>query len=115
MNITTELEKLVSLKDRGDLSQLEFERAKERLLFGEVTDSVDSNSLPLPKKYKESKPNHYLLIATLSTIAMAFSGVSALINPNPLSLIGFALFMIASLLNWIAFLRHAFKNGMGKG
>lgn len=32
MNINTELEKLISLRDRGDLSQAEFEKAKQILL-----------------------------------------------------------------------------------
>ncbi|MDC0259487.1 SHOCT domain-containing protein [Verrucomicrobiales bacterium] len=35
MSITSELKKLTSLKDRGDLSQAEFENAKALLLPGE--------------------------------------------------------------------------------
>ena len=36
MPIVSDLEKLALLRDRGDLSQAEFEKAKERLLSGEV-------------------------------------------------------------------------------
>ncbi len=108
MNITTELEKLTSLKDLGDLTLAEFEKAKERLLFGDVNcaSKVDeSNSLPLPKKAEANGSNHYFLIAFLSTIAVAFSGGSAFLSPSSLKLIAFAGFTIAATLNWVAFLK----------
>tara|TARA_B100000497_G_C7619460_1_gene372142 strand:+ start:418 stop:585 length:168 start_codon:yes stop_codon:yes gene_type:complete len=38
MPIASDLEKLVSLRDRGDLFQAEFEKVKERLLSGEVAE-----------------------------------------------------------------------------
>ncbi|NNC89604.1 MAG: SHOCT domain-containing protein, partial [Akkermansiaceae bacterium] len=38
MSFASELENLASLWDRGDLSQAEFEKAKERLLSGEVPE-----------------------------------------------------------------------------
>jgi len=45
--ITSELEKLASLRDRGDLSQAEFEKAKELLLSDENTDAtLDNRSSP---------------------------------------------------------------------
>lgn len=108
MNITTELEKLTSLKDRGDLTQKEFEKAKERLLFcdAERAPEVDeANSLPLPKKGETNGSNHYFLIAFLSTIAVAFSGGSVALGPNSLNLIAFAGFTIASTLNWVSFFK----------
>jgi len=47
--------------------------------------------------------SQYLLIAILSTIAMILAGGSVMIAPNPLNLIGFALFTIATTLNWVQF------------
>ena len=53
MNITTELEKLVALRDRGDLTQAEFEEAKSRLFAkdGSGTESGDA-MIPSPSKPK---------------------------------------------------------------
>lgn len=48
MNTTEQLERLVSLRDQGDLSESEFEKAKTRLLSDEQmdaeTDSVSANA-----------------------------------------------------------------------
>lgn len=113
MNITTELEKLTSLKDRGDLTQKEFEKAKERLLFCDVegaSEMDEAESLPRPKKGESNGSNHYFLIAFFSTIAVVFSGGSAAIGPNSLKLIAFAGFTVAATLNWVSF----FKNWSSK-
>lgn len=105
MTIASELEKLVLLRDRGDLSQAEFEKAKEQLLAGEASEASPAtyrNQPPLAEDGQEGKPKQTLLIATLSTIAAAFSAASAAINPSPLSLLAFGLFTVAATLNWIA-------------
>ena len=49
--------------------------------------------------------NKHLLIAILSTIAMALSAGSAIIAPDPLSLLAFGLFTIACTLNWTAIVK----------
>ena len=106
MPIASDLERLVSLRDRGDLSQAEFEKAKERLLSVEVTgasQASETNPPPLPKEGEGGMPQRYLLIATLSTIAAACSAGSAIIDPSPISLVAFALFTVAATLNWIEF------------
>ena len=106
MPIASDLEKLVSLRDSGDLSQAEFETAKERLLSGEVagvSPATDRNQPPLAEEGQGGKPKHTLLIAILSTIAAALMAGSAAINPSPLKLLAFALFTVAATLNWIVF------------
>ncbi|MFT4548876.1 MAG: hypothetical protein ACI9MB_002844 [Verrucomicrobiales bacterium] len=106
MTIASDLEKLVLLRDRGDLSQPEFEKAKERLLSGEVTGvspATETNQPALPDEVEGGRPKHTLLIAILSTIAAAFSTGSAVIDPSPLSLLAFVGFTVASTLNWIVF------------
>ncbi|MGI9242014.1 MAG: SHOCT domain-containing protein, partial [Verrucomicrobiales bacterium] len=53
MSITTDLEKLASLRDQGDLSQAEFEKAKERLLSEDAIEGSqirEEDAPPLPKK-----------------------------------------------------------------
>ena len=106
MPIASDLEKLVLLRDSGDLSQAEFEKAKERLLTDEVTGAspdTERNGPSLPEEGEGAKPKQILLIAILSTIAAALSGGSAAINPTPLSVLAFAGFTIASALNWNLF------------
>jgi hypothetical protein len=44
MNINSELEKLISHRDRGDLTQVEFEKAKQKLL------SEDGSEAETPRK-----------------------------------------------------------------
>ena len=108
MAIATDLEKLVSFRDHGDLCQAEFEKVKERLLSEEATSGSvgdETDQLPLRKQLKEDKPKRGLLIAVLSTIAAIFSAGSAVIDLSPLSLLAFALFIVASTLNWIQFIK----------
>ena len=99
MSIAQELEKLVSMRDCGDLTHAEFEIAKERLLSGDVRDASQAAEKEPPSHPKERKPKQTLLIAIFSTIAAAFAAGSAIFSP--LSLIVFALFAVASTLNWI--------------
>jgi|TARA_B110000305_G_scaffold65627_1_gene73367 hypothetical protein len=106
MPIVSDLEKLALLRDRGDLSQAEFEKAKERLLSGEVpgvSPSTERNQPLIAQEGQGCKPKHTLLIAILSTIAAALMAGSAAINPSPLKLLAFALFTVAATLNWIEF------------
>lgn len=101
MSIAQELEKLTSLRDRGDLTDAEFGIAKERLLSGDVRDASQTAETELPPALKEKRPKQWLLIAILSTIAAAFAGGSAILDPSPISLSAFALFTVGSTLNWI--------------
>jgi hypothetical protein len=112
MTIASDLEKLVLLRDRGDLSLAEFEIAKERLLSGEVTGispATETNKPPLPEEVEGGKPKHTLLIAILSTIAAALMAGSAAMNPSPLKLLAFALFIVAATLNWIVFSKRGLR------
>ena len=109
MSVVSDLEKLVALRDSGDLSHGEFEKAKEGLLSGEVTEvspATERNRPPFPEGGKASKSQHTFLVAILSTIAAVFMAVSAAINPSPLELLAFALFATAATLNWFAFLKY---------
>ncbi|NNC88431.1 MAG: SHOCT domain-containing protein [Akkermansiaceae bacterium] len=106
MPIASDLEKLVLLRDNGDLSQAEFEKAKERLLTDEVakeTPASKGKEPSLPEESEEGKPKQILLIAILSTVAAALSGGAAAINPSPLGVLAFAGFTTAAALNWNVF------------
>ena len=105
MSIATELQQLTSMRNRGDLTQEEFERAKERLLAEDANDAsqaVETKTPPVPGESNESRSYQNLVVAILSTIAAAFSAGSALLDPSPISLLAFALFTVAATLNWIA-------------
>jgi len=106
--ITSELEKLASLRDRGDLSQAEFEKAKELLLSEENTDAtLDNRSSPNNSAgERERNPlKTRLLVSILSTVSAAFAGGSAAIDPSPISLLVLALFVVASTLSWTWYAR----------
>lgn len=109
MEIGSELEKLVSLRERGELSREEFEKAKQALFF---RDCLQESKVPSGKSSKpeansnNGKSQPYLLIAVLSTVAMVFSGGSAMIGPTPLKYLAFALMATASILNWNEFLKR---------
>ena len=112
MPIASDIEKLVSLRDCGDLSQAEFEKAKERLLSGEVpgvSPSAERNQTALSHEGQGGKRKHTLLIAILSTIAAALSGGAAVIGSSPIGLVAFALFTVAATLNWVEFSKRMRK------
>jgi hypothetical protein len=97
MNISSELEKLAELRDRGDLSKEEFEKAKSMVLSGQASGdfSSDNKASDLEKKTKT-----YRLISILSTITVALSAGSAIIAPSPINVLILVLFVVASTLNW---------------
>jgi hypothetical protein len=68
MNITSELEKLISLRDRGDLSQPEFEKAKQMLL------SDDSSETPSPQRASRDVDGPATGIPGLGLAAGVFAG-----------------------------------------
>ena len=106
MSLATELETPTSLTDRGELTQAEFEKAKERLLSEHVTgasQATEARPSPPPLEGKGTGPKQLLLIAILSTIAVVFSWISAVLNSSPISSLALALFTVASTLNWIEF------------
>ena len=109
MQLGTELEKLTSLRNQGDLSPAEFDAAKTRLLSGEVmgaSQAAEADAPPLPAEGKRGGPKqHHLLIAILSTIVATFSAGSVVIAPGPISLLAFSLFAFAAALNWMEFFK----------
>jgi hypothetical protein len=68
MNITSELEMLISLRDRGDLSQPEFEKAKQMLL------SDDSSETTSPQKASREVGGPATGIPGLGLAAGVFAG-----------------------------------------
>ena len=113
MSITSELEKLISLRDRGDLTETEFEKAKAILLAGQTaaTTSVQNASpVPLEEEGQEKKKKVQLLTAVLSTVAAVLSAISAIIATSPLKLLAFGLFAAAAIGNWIVYLRSEKKS-----
>ena len=108
MSIASNLEKLVSLRDKGDLSQVEFEKAKERLLSGDFPDDASSQT-PVRKAVGGENPKNTFLIAILSTISAALAIGSATIDPSPVSWLAFSGFAVASMLNWILYFKQKIK------
>ncbi len=88
MAIRSDLERLVSLRDCGDLSQEEFEKAKDLLLSGENDEASlkehDCGAC-LTRNKKELKTK--LWCAALLTITWTMSLVAALMNPSALNLV----------------------------
>lgn len=106
MSISTDLEKLVSLRDRGNLSPSEFEKAKERLLSEEVPDVspiIDGNQSAVPEESEGAKPGRSRLIAVLSTVPVVFLAGSSAIDPSLLKLLALTGFTVAATLNWMVF------------
>ena len=106
MSIVSELEKLVSLRDRGDLCQADFEKAKQRLLSEEVTSTSpaeDINPPRLPEKATGGKLDYTLPNAIIFTITSSVWVVSLAIKPSLLGWWCFALFSITAILSWIVF------------
>ena len=108
MDIASEFEKLVTLRDRNQLTDAEFEKAKKILLSnGWVQESAipRNQAAKIAVKEKAVGPTSSLQVAVLSTVALVFSAIAVAMNPSPLSFIAFSLFGIASMLNWIEFFR----------
>ncbi len=106
MSIATELESLSLMKERGNLTPAEFAQAKRRLLAENAAgaDTVQRATLPLLQgKAEHERTDSKHLIAILSTVAMAFSAVSAVISPSPLKGLAFALLATACLGNWVSY------------
>lgn len=99
--ITTELEKLATLRDKGDLSAEEFEQAKQILLSSAETEVSDS-SQTAEGEPKES-PKTALIIAILSTLSVLFAAGSAMIAPTVTTLIVLGLFIVTATLSWSSY------------
>lgn len=107
MSITSELKKLTSLKDRGDLSQAEFEKAKALLLPGENAAASMPNA-------GEKKRKTLLLVAILSIILVVVSAGAVVLAPSPIKLLALVLFTVACTLNWCAIVKQM-RNSSSKG
>jgi hypothetical protein len=110
MKVSTDLEKLMSFRDRGDLSHEEFERAKELLLSGNNNqDSLNEKGNPdrFAKKKKELKTA--FLCAVLLSITWLMSLGSAIINPSALHLVLVASWAVAATLSWVSYSRAKWK------
>lgn len=106
MKITTELEKLAELRDCGDLSEEEFEKAKALLLYGEKAESISTTRLcPDPRTDREKKKKTMLLVALLATLAAAFSAGSVIIAPSLVSAGNLIFWVGLSSYGWISHLR----------
>lgn len=106
MSIASELEKLTALRDRGDLSQSEFERAKALLLSGKANE-VQPPALPASGRPGQAgkKRRTQLVIAVCATITAALSGASLAINPNPLKGVLLLLWAVVAVAGWISWSR----------
>lgn len=100
--MTSELEKLVSLRDRGDLSQAEFEKAKALLLSNQETGAVTGHETT-SEEGKERRT--WLLVANLMTVTVALSVVSVALNPSAIKLVLVVLWTVASALAWVTYSR----------
>lgn len=104
MAIRSDLERLVSLRDCGDLSQEEFEKAKDLLLSGENDEASlkehDCGAC-LTRNKKELKTQ--LWCAALLTITWTMSLVAALINPSALNLVLIGTWAVAATLSWVSY------------
>lgn len=106
MDIASDLQKLISLRDSGDLSQTEFERAKalvlaERFPEAQPPPLLIEEVLQQTKKKRRSQP----IAAVCATVAAALSAVSAIIDPNPLAVGSVFIWVVAAILCWISFLK----------
>lgn len=106
MSISAEIEKLSSLRDRGDLSPAEFEKAKAILLSDGGMDSQPAPS-PIPaslEKMIKQRETH-LLCAVLTAVAAALNGVAILLNPSALKIVTMILWSVASIFWWSSYLQ----------
>ena len=102
MSITAELEKLISLRDQGDLSQAEFEKAKALLLSGEEASSQPV-SPPVTLAERDKKRKTQFLCAVLSTVAAALSICSAFLNPSVLKIVILLIWVTAAIFWWVSY------------
>ncbi|MDF1851845.1 MAG: SHOCT domain-containing protein [Verrucomicrobiales bacterium] len=113
MNIRTELEKLVSLRERGELSQAESEQAKGLLLSDQPTEAANGHKeVEQDLERKRKKVKTQFLTAIFATVAALFGGVSAAIAPGPVNSVIFAMWLIASTLWWVDYAKG--KAELGK-
>ena len=103
MNINAELEKLIVHRDRGDLSQAEFEKAKTLLLSQEspqptALPKMDPDSLEAKMKKKSTQ----LLTGTLASLAALLGIASAIIDPSILKLVLVVIWVVVATLAWVA-------------
>lgn len=93
MNINSELEKLISYRDRGDLSQAEFEKAKKMLL------SEDSSEKISPQKATRDVASEATGIPGFGLAAGVFTGNFLIISIGSGELAkGFVVGAIAAVL-----------------
>ena len=111
MSITAELEKLISLRDQGDLSQAEFEKAKALLLSGEEEASSPPASPPATLAERDKKRKTQFLCAVLSTVAAALSICSAFLNPSVLKIVILLIWVTAAIFWWVSYSK--LKSGIG--
>lgn len=105
MSLSSELEKLISLRERGELTPAEFETAKKRLLAGGevVAPPPIPETAPDELTDKRKKRGIQLLTAILASVAAALSAGSVLINPSPLKLIILLIWVVAATFGWIGY------------
>lgn len=112
MNISSEPEKLVSLRDRGDLSQAEFDQAKA-LLLSEQDDGATPHGKNTDGSLSEmnKKRKVYLIASAGTTLAAALSGVSATISPSPVKLVVVLCWVVAAGLWWHSYSKLGKETG----
>ena len=114
MSVTEELEKLVSLRDGGDLTEAEFQKAKELLLAGGEAGATVVPQLPSASPAKEEKSRTtQLLIGIFAALAALMSALSAMINPSPLKIASVVIWTIVAVVGWVSYVRLAAGSGRG--
>ena len=108
MSIISELERLSALRDRGDLSDEEFDKAKAIVLsgkevlepaFDETTSEERIVITEAPDELTRRKQTHFL-VGVFATIAAVFSAVSAVLDPSKLQIVIFVIWVLASVAGW---------------
>ena len=98
MSIAGELEKLSSLRERGELSDEEFQQAKALLLSGESAEPAPASVPDVSEKGNKERRTQFL-VALLSTVAALLSGASAALDPS-LFKIGMVIFWMGLSITW---------------
>ena len=108
MSIISELERLSALRDRGDLSDEEFDKAKAIVLSGknemepasDETESAKGTAFTeAPEELTKRKKTHFL-VGVFATIAAVFSAVSVVLDPSKLQIVIFVIWVLASVAGW---------------